>query len=121
MCKYYAYHITCPEEKKNGKCDYLHNHNIRAVHDIMNLNRNIQMPKEEIREKLVYGYNASISDHRREVNWKEDALNAYPQKPSYRERKKNDYTKHRTKMLKQYYESKKEKIYRKIEIEDETL
>ena len=35
MYRFYGHHLTCPTEKKNNKCDFLHDHLTRGVYDLM--------------------------------------------------------------------------------------
>ena len=88
MCKYYAHHLTCYEEKKKRGCEYLHDINIRAAHDTIKLNIAFgqETPVDETRQKLVYNYDDSNPKHRKLVMWKEEVLSKYPEKPTLREK-----------------------------------
>ena len=119
MCKFYAHHLTCPLEKKNQACDFLHDHQVRATHDIVRVNSDRTIPKEELREHLIYKYDPFNSEHRKEVYWKEEALNRYPDKPTFREKKRGNYIDHREKLLKFFEDGEKSKQTKKTKKMDQ--
>ena len=61
MCRFYGHHLTCQTEKKNGKCEFLHDHLIRGVYDLMELNKKnkAEVPLDELRHKLVDNFDGS--------------------------------------------------------------
>ena len=38
MSRFYGHHMDCPIESKYGECEYMHDHRIRAAHDLYLLN-----------------------------------------------------------------------------------
>ena len=42
-----------------------------------------QISPKEIQNKLVYNLNVNNPEHRTELIWKQEALNFYPEKPTY--------------------------------------
>ena len=73
-----------------GKCDFLHEHMIRAVHDRLVASSELREKTtiKEIQKSLVSNYDEGNHEKRGEVLWKQEALNAYPMKPTYQERKR---------------------------------
>ena len=84
MCRYYAYHIECPDEEEEGKCSYLHNENIRITHDhiVKERRKNKTVHLDTIRQKLVNSFDKSNTKMVDEALWKEEALHKYPIKPN---------------------------------------
>ena len=121
MCKYYGHHLICQQEKKNGKCDYLHDHLIRGAYDLVELNKKdgIEIPIEEIRPKLIPNFDEQIHDHRTLANAKCETLLNYPMKPSYRERKKVDYFAFQIEQAKKLENLARKQEERKMETEQE--
>ena len=51
--------------KKSGKCDFLHDHRIRGVYHLIELNKKdgIDIPIDEIRPKLIDNFDEFNPEH----------------------------------------------------------
>ena len=85
MCKFFAHHMTCRAEEKGDDCEFLHDETVRYVHDLLDDKKGDkkQISSRQIQSKLVFKYNEKNHKHRTELLWKQEALNFYPERPSY--------------------------------------
>ena len=63
---------------------------IRTVHDILIASPEVRARTtiSDLHRSLVEKYDSLNHEHREEALWKQAALNAYPAKPTYQERKR---------------------------------
>ena len=70
---------------EKGKCSYLHDETIRGVHDRIKKaeKKGNKIPLGELREMLIKGFNKENQEHVEDILPMEEALNRYPEKPSF--------------------------------------
>ena len=113
-------------KNKQGICEYLHDTSIRKAHDTIeeNMKKNEEMSIDEYREILVHSYDDDNRLHLKELRWKENALEKYPQKPTYREINRANFKNYQQELLEDFEELEKiqtEEKATKIQAEDEEV